>query len=185
MFKPMTYALALCAVLAGCGTVRDSALNPFNWFGRSQDVPLEQSSAADGSSTASAQTTNPLIPQRRQGIFARARAAADIENPTTPIAQIATLQIERVPGGAIIRASGIDSFANSYDAGLLPQTVDETPVDGVLVYSFRRRVPEGTQPGGAEATREITVARFVSDQTLRGVRSIRVEAASNARAVRR
>lgn len=177
MLKPTTYALAFCAVLTGCGTVRDSALNPFNWFGRSQEVPVEQ--------TATAEASNPLIPQQRQGIFARARAAEDVRTPTTPITTLAELRVERVPGGAIIHARGIDSYANSFEAGLLPETADESPVDGVLVYSFRRRVPEGTQPGGAEATREITVARFVSDQTLRGVRTIRVEAASNARAVRR
>jgi hypothetical protein len=29
-------ALALCALLAGCGGFRDSRLNPFNWFGRSE-----------------------------------------------------------------------------------------------------------------------------------------------------
>ncbi len=30
--------LCLCMVLAGCGGFRDSRLNPFNWFGRSQEV---------------------------------------------------------------------------------------------------------------------------------------------------
>jgi hypothetical protein len=28
--------LTLCATLAGCGGLRDSRLNPFNWFGRSE-----------------------------------------------------------------------------------------------------------------------------------------------------
>ncbi|WP_245875317.1 hypothetical protein [Tabrizicola aquatica] len=28
--------LTLCATLAGCGGFRDSRLNPFNWFGRSE-----------------------------------------------------------------------------------------------------------------------------------------------------
>ena len=181
MFKPITTAVVLCAVLAGCGGVRDSRLNPFNWFGGSSEVPAEQTASTDATGPAA----NPLIPQRRIGLFAGRRAAEEETNPTSPITQIVDLRVERVPGGAIIRARGIDSFANSFEAGLLPSNVDERPENGVLVYSFRRRVPEGTLPGGAEATREITVARFVSDQTLLGVRSIRVEAASNARAVRR
>lgn len=177
MFNRAIHALALCAVLAGCGAVRGSALNPLNWFGRAQDVPVEQG--------ASAEASNPLIPVQRRGIIARARAAQETRAPATPITRIADLQVERVPGGAIIRARGIDSFANSFEAGLRPQQAEEIPVDGVLSYSFERRVPEGTLPGGAEAAREITVARFVSDQTLRGVRTIRVEAAGNAQAVRR
>lgn len=28
--------LSLCLILAGCGGLRDSKLNPFNWFGKSQ-----------------------------------------------------------------------------------------------------------------------------------------------------
>ena len=28
--------LTLCLILAGCGGLRDSRLNPFNWFGKSQ-----------------------------------------------------------------------------------------------------------------------------------------------------
>lgn len=176
MLKPFTYALAITALLGGCGAVRDSSLNPFNWFGRSQEVPVEQ--------TAETEAANPLIPTRT-GIFSRRRAQQREVDTTTPIATITELRVERVPGGAIIHARGVDSFANSYNAGLKPNNAEELPEDGVLVYSFRREVPENTLPGGAEATREITVGRFVTDQTLRGVRGIRVEAAQNARSVRR
>lgn len=181
MLKPMTFALALAALLGGCGGVRDSALNPFNWFGRSQDAPVEQSAEAAASPSA----TNPLIPKRRAGIFARERERAEAFDPTTPMPQITELRVERVPGGAIIRARGLDTYVNSFDAGLEPNNAEELPEDGVLVYSFRRQLPEGAVAGGAEAAREVTVARFVTDQTLRNVRSIRVEAASNARVVRR
>lgn len=30
--------LCLCLGLAACGSIRDSKMNPFNWFGRSQEV---------------------------------------------------------------------------------------------------------------------------------------------------
>ena len=31
-------ALTVIATLAGCGAVRESKLNPFNWFGRSEET---------------------------------------------------------------------------------------------------------------------------------------------------
>ncbi len=33
--RPLAF-LTVCLVLAGCGGLRDSRLNPFNWFGKSQ-----------------------------------------------------------------------------------------------------------------------------------------------------
>lgn len=38
MKRPLTAALAALLVLTACGAVRDSRLNPFNWFGRSERV---------------------------------------------------------------------------------------------------------------------------------------------------
>lgn len=35
--KPLAILLAATLVLAGCGQVRDSRANPFNWFGGSQE----------------------------------------------------------------------------------------------------------------------------------------------------
>jgi hypothetical protein len=34
----LTATLLIALILAGCGGLRDSKLNPFNWFGRSQEV---------------------------------------------------------------------------------------------------------------------------------------------------
>jgi hypothetical protein len=34
----LTATLLIALILAGCGGFRDSKLNPFNWFGRSQEV---------------------------------------------------------------------------------------------------------------------------------------------------
>jgi hypothetical protein len=47
-------AVTLCAVLAGCGGFRDSWLNPFNWFGRSE--PRETIAVA-----AEAEDPRPLV----------------------------------------------------------------------------------------------------------------------------
>jgi hypothetical protein len=38
MKSPVTAALVAVLVLTSCGPVRDSRLNPFNWFGRSERV---------------------------------------------------------------------------------------------------------------------------------------------------
>ena len=46
--------LTLCATLAGCGGFRESRLNPFNWFGRSE--PRETVVVQD-----QAQARNPLV----------------------------------------------------------------------------------------------------------------------------
>lgn len=173
MLKPLITAIALGSVLGGCATIRDSAVNPFNWFGRSSQAPVEQT-----------EVTNPLIPTQ-SGLFARARERRETVAPTTPIDQITALQIERVPGGAIIRATGVDATQGTFNAGLVPANADETPQDGVLVYTFERQRPAGARAGGSQASREVTVARHVTDQNLRGVRSIRVVAASNARVARR
>ncbi len=175
MRSPLITTLALIVFLSGCATIRDSAVNPANWFGRSQEAPAQADTP---------EVTNPLIP-RRQGLFAARRAARAAIDLTTPIPQVTDLVVERVPGGAIIRATGLDLYATSFNAGLRPATEGEVPQDQTLVYEFRRQVPDGARPGGAQATREITVARFVSDQTLSGVRTIRVEAAQNTRSVRR
>ncbi|MCC5987248.1 MAG: hypothetical protein JJT95_06160 [Pararhodobacter sp.] len=37
--KPLVVLLAAALVLAGCGQVRDSRANPFNWFGGSSAGP--------------------------------------------------------------------------------------------------------------------------------------------------
>jgi hypothetical protein len=46
MKRPVTAALVAVLVLTSCGVVRDSRLNPFNWFGRSERVetiaPLQE-----------------------------------------------------------------------------------------------------------------------------------------------
>lgn len=176
MLKPLLTAIVLTATLTGCGAMRDSAVNPFNWFGRSQEVPVEASDAA---------AVNPLIPETRRGLFAGARERRNAAAVTSPIDQITDLRIERVPGGAIIRATGLDTAQGTFNAGLLPSNPEDLPVDGVLTYTFERQLPPAARTGGPVASREITVARKLTDQQLRTARSIRVVASGNARAVRR
>lgn len=171
----LTVALIATVLLTGCATIRDSRVNPANWFGRDAPAPVE-----------SAQEVNPLIPGRG-GAFrnARERARADAAGQTSPIATVSSARLEAVPGGAILRVTGIDSAQGAHSVGLIPQNMDELPENGVLSYTLERQRPETPQPVGPEQTREVTVGRALTDQQLAGVRSIRITAAQNAIAIRR
>jgi hypothetical protein len=165
--------LLLSTVLVACGSIRESRINPFNWFGQSRSeaiVPVEEN-------------TNPLIP-RRGGLFSRGRAREAVYQGT-PFEQVTDLKIERVPGGAIIRATGLAARQGIYDVQLTPENEDEEPVNGVLTYRLEGIRPERATPVGAAPTREVTAARALTDQQLRGVRTIRVEGQLNAQVARR
>lgn len=173
----MRFTLSLILIstvtLSSCVEVRESRFNPFNWFGRSQEVSVEP-----------AEAVNPLIPSS-SGLFGNSRRERSERDFTTPISQITDLRVERVPGGAIVRATGLDATQGAFNVELVPETEDEMPVDGVLTYTFERQVPQAPQQIGPEATREVIVARRLTDQQLNNVRTIRIVAQSNARQVRR
>jgi hypothetical protein len=172
MRKTVTLLLVSSLTLAACGAVRDSRVNPLNWFGQSSSEPV-----------AEAAQTNPLIP-KRGGLFANARAKEAVYLGQ-PFEQVTNLRIERVPGGAIIRATGLAARQGIYAVQLTPQNEAEEPVDGVLTYRL-----EGVRPGantavGTKPTREVIAARQLTNQQLAGVRSIRVEGQQNALVSRR
>ncbi|WP_298835687.1 hypothetical protein [uncultured Roseobacter sp.] len=169
MRTSVTALLVSTLVLTGCST----NLNPLNWFGRSSsEAPAPV-----------AENDNPLIPQRT-GLFARQRNA-EVVYPGSPVETISDLIVERVPGGAIIRATGIASVQGVYDVRLTPANEDEKAEDGVLSYRLEGIRRNDVARTGGPATREVTAARKVTDQTLSGVRSIRVEGVTNAQVTRR
>lgn len=172
MRKTLTVLLVSSLFVTACG-FRDSRVNPLNWFGRAQSVPVAQESAS----------ANPLIPHST-GLFARARAADD-EYVGRPFEQVTDLTIERVPGGAIIRATGLAARQGIYAVQLTPATKDETPVDGVLTYRIEGIRPSRATAVGTKPTREVTAGRQLTDRDLRGVRTIRVEGQLNALVARR
>lgn len=173
MRKSLSVLVVASLVLTSCGYVRDSALNPGNWFGRSRSVPVKE-----------VENTNPLIPQRSTGLFAR-RRAAQAEYLGEPFGEIIDLRVERIPGGAIIRATGRADRQGVYEVRLTPTNEDELPENGVLTYRFEGRTPEAQTAVGKAPTREVTAARRLTDQQLAGVRTIRIEGARNARVARR
>lgn len=169
----LTALLVATVTLGACGFVRDSALNPTNWFGRSTSVPVSASDTTP---------VNPLIPTQT-GVFARSREEAEYAG--IPFDEIIDLQVERIPGGAIIRATGRAARQGIYAVQLTPVNEDELPVDGVLAYRLEGITPPRNTPTGTAPTREVTAARQLTQQELRGVTSIRVEGQRNARVARR
>lgn len=161
--------------VSACGTIRDSRVNPFNWFGSSQSEPVARQEA---------EQTNPLIPEdERRGLFGRSRDADEYAG--TPVDQITALVIERVPGGAIVLATGVSAYDNPFGVQLTPAEDDAAPVDGVLTY--RLEAERARNAGRATSTRVRTVQAAVrlSDQDLSGVRVIRVEGERNAQSTTR
>ncbi|UWR35051.1 hypothetical protein K3759_08185 [Sulfitobacter sp. W027] len=172
MRKTLLALLASTLLVSACGTVRDSRINPLNWFGSARSVDAEPSESA-----------NPLIPQRR-GLFARRSVEVDTYEGR-PFEQITDLTIEPVPGGAILRATGLAARQGIYAVRLTPATIEEQPVDGVLTYRLEGIRPDKATPQGSRPTREVIAARRLTDQTLSGVREIRVEGQMNTLVSRR
>jgi len=149
-------ALGLVVTLGACSTVRDSRLNPFNWFGGSQ----------------SQKTTTAQL-----GANERADGRVLID-------QLLSMRVNRTPGGAVIEVVGRATTQGYWKAELVALN-EGRAVDGMLSYEFRVAKSRVAWPQGAEQTREIVVAKEVSQTRLQSVRQIRVIAARNTRTSRR
>jgi len=152
MKRSLLAAMAVVLLVSACSAMRTSKLNPFNWFGRSQ---------ATGTAAV-------VLP----GPEADARPLVE---------QVLSLAVEAMPGGAIVRATGLPPTQGWWDAELaaLPIT------DGKLVYDFRLLAPPQPAAVSTQRSREVTVAVFVPTMTLDEVNSITVQGAQNARTSRR
>ena len=173
-----TLSLLLIAALtlSACAAVRDSRVNPANWFGRSQSETRAPSTPKE---------VNPLIPTEREGLFGRLGARQTTEYQGIPIDQVSGLVIERVPGGAIIRATAIADVDDVYDVQLTPANEDEEAEGGVLTYRFEGVHPRTATRRTTTRVRTFTAARRVTNNQLEGVRVIRVEGARNAQSTSR
>lgn len=173
MRKTITILAVTTVTLSACGAVRNSAVNPANWFGPSRSASV----------TAQEARTNPLIPTR-SGLFARARATEEVYIGR-PFDQVTNLAVEPIPGGAIVRATGLAERQGIYAVQLTPQNDAEEPVNGVLTYRLEGIRPTENTAVGTTPTREVTAARKLTDQQLRGVSEIRVEGERNAQVTAR
>ncbi|WP_375256927.1 hypothetical protein [Citreimonas sp.] len=169
MVRTVAGAVVAAMVLGGCAGLRESRVNPFNWFGRAEPVAV---------ATDATEAANPLIPRRRASIF---RCDEPVVYAGQPVMRIEDLAVERRPGGAIVRATGVAERLGPWAVRLVP--VADLPEAGVLSFELRARLQPA--PVGTELARTLTAAVDLSDQQLAGVTQIRVVGATNALAVRR
>jgi hypothetical protein len=159
MRAPLLAGLVAATALAGCATVRDSRLNPLNWFGQSRSAPVA------------------------------AAATAAAEDPRPLVDQVVAMEVARTPGGAILTATGLPPTQGWWNARLVPlaEGYDGRPLpeDGVMTFDFRLDEPLRPRPSGRQASREVTTGVFLGDSTLAGTRTIVVRGARNQRAARR
>lgn len=155
MKLPIFAGLVAVLVLAGC----QSRYNPSNWgwFGGSRSEPS-------------------LAP--RNGY------PSDID-PRPLVSQVVSMSVDQVPGGAVVTAVGLPPTQGWWAADLVSTYVTEAgqtaPKDGVIQLEFRVVPPVSARGSVNKASRELTAGTFLSEQTLRGVRQIRVIGANNQR----
>ena len=179
MHKTLFVFLISTLVLSGCSTIRDSRANPFNWFGGTEEVAAGDVAATGDGRPGEA---NPLIPETSGLLQSREERN---QYRGTPIDAIAEVTLERVPGGVMIRATGLAATQGIYEARLTPENDDESPVDGVLSYRLEVLNNPYVRAQGPAATRQVTVARTLTDQELADTRIIRVKGVQNALETRR
>lgn len=144
--------LALTLTLADCGKIRNSRLNPFNWFGQSR-----------GTAAAAA-----VLPGE----------AADGRQL---VREVTTLEVEQSQGGAIIRAAGLPPTQGWWKAELVADNNGRPDENGVLTYRFLVFQPLDATPVSTPQSRELTAAVFVSDLKLAEVTKIIVQGEANSR----
>lgn len=155
-------------VLSGCSRLRDSRLNPGNWFGGGAAEPV---AAAPGQA-------NPLIPERTRLRRSERRSIYT----GTPVDQVTDVRIETTTSGAIVRVTGVSLQQGAFDVRLLADNEGD-PVDGVLTLRLLAEQPRDTAQGSPRQ-RTVEAGRFISKNTLARTRSIRVIGARNERAAR-
>lgn len=158
--------LFVTILVAGCST----KANPVNWF--DNDPPEKDNFTG-------VEETNPLIPEGDGGFFQSGREER-ARYKGVPIDTVTEVDIERVPGGVIIKARGVSATQGVYEARLTPANEDETPEDGVLIYRLEARNDESRNAQGASKTREVVVGRKRTEQELAGATRVRIESATNA-----
>ena len=172
-----TSLLVATMTLTARGAVRDSRINPFNWFGNSRAEQIERAPQAE---------VNPLIPESdRIGLFQSRRNQEDVYLGT-PIDQVSGLFVERVPGGAIVRVTGIAAVDGVYDVRLIaPNDEAEPDENGVLTLQLAAVKPERATRATSQRARTVTVASRLTDRQLSEIRAIRVEGQRNVQTTSR
>lgn len=172
MKTTLSVLIVASLALSGCATMRESRVNPMNWFGGSAPTPM-----ADPAATGA---NNPLIPAERASVFRRNEGEPVYGG--RPVQVIDELLVERRPGGAIIRVTGIAERVGPFEVRIV-EDIAQTG-NGTLAYTLKALQSPGPR-GTGEHARKVTAAIWLTDQELSGVSAIRVAGASNALVTRR
>ncbi len=156
MKTPVLAALAALMVLGACAGVRQSAANPFNWFGGRE----------------SAQSPVP------EGGF------PELRDDRVAVAQVLSMAVEPVQGGALVYATGLPPTQGWWDAELRPDGALRA-VDGELFLRFVLASPREAAPTGTPRSREVSAGLFVPNAVLAQTRRVTVAGAADARTVTR
>lgn len=95
MRKPLLALMVVVLTVSACGRIRDSRLNPFNWFGRSEPVAVQPGGPE-------------LAPDGRR-----------------LVAEVTSLVLDRTAGGVIVRAVGLPPTQGFWEAELVARPIDE------------------------------------------------------------
>lgn len=98
MKRRVLLGLGAAALVASCGRIRDSRLNPFNWFGGAR---------------------------RREQV---AQDPVTAQDSRLLVAEVVSLSVDPYSGGAIVRAKGIPPSQGWWDAELVARPIDENGV---------------------------------------------------------
>jgi len=145
----------LCLILAGCSGLRESRVNPLNWFGRdaAASTPVEADAL-------------PQVTQERRPL----------------ISEILSVRLEAVDGGALLRVTARTDRQGYYELELVPNAT-ATRFD-TLVYDLRGVPPRASTPVGSPRSREVTVALELTAREVAQVKRIQVNGARNGLSLR-
>lgn len=147
---------ALPVGLSACARLRESRLNPLNWFGGS----------------------------RRRRTRSEATAAETADGRQL-VREVTEMVVEQVPGGAIVRATGLPPTQGWWKAELKSDTRGRPDENGVVTYRFLVYQPLTQTRVSTPQSRELTAAVFLSDIRLEAISEIVVQGETNSRASRR
>jgi len=154
----LLFLLLISTTVSGCARLADSRINPFNWFGRAENVTNVD---ANGEIRA-------LVPTNGLSVTVDSR---DLVTTAT------SLRINRSPDGAIVQATGSTTGSGYYNVELVPTS----QVGGTLTLALRATAPATPQPG----VQQISAAYVLSNAELSGIRRVVVQAQSNVLTSRR
>ncbi|MGB1234982.1 MAG: hypothetical protein ACPG5U_04545 [Planktomarina sp.] len=149
------FVLSIVALtfVSGCSSISSSSLNPGNWFGGAEPAK------------AGAITEVPsIIPAGKSVQITTVEGRELME-------QLASVEVRDVSGGVLVTAQGRTSRAGAYNLQLVNEGVNGT----TLALAFRVQYPAQAAAGGSQL---VTVAQFLSEKTLRGIRAIQVRGAN-------